>query len=84
MNIKDDILASYVRIEPENCKGCGLCIDVCHSKQISLSGQFNKLGYNYVQATNDACNACGFCYYTCPEPGAVEVYRDAKSAGGSV
>jgi ferredoxin len=69
-------LASHVHIETENCKGCSLCITVCPSKQLSLSGKFNKLGYNYIQVKNDNCNGCGLCYYTCPEPRAVTVYKE--------
>ncbi|HOG64151.1 MAG TPA: ferredoxin family protein [Spirochaetota bacterium] len=78
-------MASYVRIEPENCKGCGLCIVVCPTKQLSFSGKFNSHSYNYIQASNDNCRGCGFCYYTCPEPGAIEVHQDTgkKEQGGA-
>jgi len=75
-------LASHVHIEPENCKGCGLCIGVCPSKQLSFSGKLNQHSYNHIQAENGNCTACGFCYYACPEPGAITVYREDTAASG--
>ena len=49
---------------------------VCPTKQLTLSGKFNKLGYNYIQVTNDNCTGCALCYYTCPEPKAITVYKE--------
>lgn len=76
-SVEDIVLASYIHIEPENCKGCGLCIAVCPGKQLSFSGKFNQHSYNYMQAKNEACTACGLCYYACPEPGAIAVHKSA-------
>jgi len=73
-------LAGYIHIEPENCKGCGLCVAACPSKQLSFSGKFNQHSYNYMQAKNEACTACGFCYYACPEPGAISVHAGDSEA----
>ena len=68
-------MASHIHIESENCKGCGLCILACPSKQLSVSGKLNKSGYIYIEAANAACAGCAFCYHTCPEPGAITVYK---------
>ena len=73
-------MASHVDVQNENCKGCGLCIPVCPTKQLSFSGKFNANGYNYIQVANDNCIGCGFCYYSCPEPHALRVYREDKKA----
>ena len=71
-------MASRTDIDPEICKGCGLCIQVCPTKQLDFTGKFNSKGYNYVQSKNDNCIGCGKCYYTCPELDTIIIHRDIK------
>lgn len=46
----------------DNCKGCGLCVDVCPKKVLHLAtDKINKKGHHPVEAANEAdCIACAF------------------------
>ena len=72
-----------LRIDEEECKGCGLCIEACPPKVISLSERLNHFGYRTALYKGDGCTACGICFMACPEPGAITVLRlvGAKGAG---
>ena len=48
------------RIEPEACRGCGLCVKNCPSG--SISGE--KKQPHVIDA--DSCVRCGVCYEECP------------------
>lgn len=62
-------------IDPEQCKGCGVCVAACPRGCLAIQDRINHLGYQYAAFTNPECTACGICYYVCPEPGAVTVYK---------
>jgi NAD-dependent dihydropyrimidine dehydrogenase PreA subunit len=64
-----------VTIEPELCKGCGLCIDACPPDVIKFHERFNSKGYHYAYYTGEDCTGCGVCFYACPEPEAIIVYK---------
>jgi len=65
-----------VVIDPERCKGCGLCIAACPHKVLAFSGNLNKSGYDVVHMKRpEACIGCAFCAMTCPDI-AIEVYRE--------
>lgn len=72
-----------IRIDEDECKGCGLCIEACVSKAIRLSDRLNHSGYRPAQYEGKGCTGCGICFMACPEPGAITVYRTAnpKAAG---
>ncbi|MFP4382721.1 MAG: ferredoxin family protein [Spirochaetia bacterium] len=67
-----------VEIDPSQCKGCRLCIEICPKKCLALSAGINALGYQYAEFREEHCTACGLCYYVCPEPGAVTVHTGDK------
>ena len=47
-------------VHEESCDGCGLCVEQCPSKAISLSGNAAKI--------NEAlCKGCGSCIAFCPK-----------------
>jgi len=69
-----------VEITVDECKGCQFCISDCPKDVITLSKDFNKLGYQYAIYAGEGCNGCGACYYTCPEPGAIVVYKKPKKS----
>ena len=60
-------MAKRAIIDPEKCKGCYYCIDVCPKKAITNSGKSNQKGYDYVDVDVAACNGCGSCYIVCPD-----------------
>ncbi|HBY63408.1 MAG TPA: 4Fe-4S ferredoxin [Solibacterales bacterium] len=68
-----------VTINPEECKGCALCVDVCTQKGLHLAGYLNHNGYHPAVYQGHGCNGCGLCFYVCPEPGAIVVYKRAAN-----
>jgi 2-oxoglutarate ferredoxin oxidoreductase subunit delta len=64
-----------VKVDAEECKGCGLCIDSCPPKCLELSSGLNLYGAHPAHYKGEGCTGCGICFYSCPEPGAITVYR---------
>ena len=64
-----------IRIDIEECKGCGLCVESCPPKCLELAAELNRYGVHAAHYTGKDCTGCGICFYCCPEPGAVTVYR---------
>jgi 2-oxoglutarate ferredoxin oxidoreductase subunit delta len=64
-----------LRIDVNECKGCGLCIEACPPKVIHLSDRLNHYGYRTATYNGAGCTGCGICFLACPEPGAVTVLR---------
>lgn len=64
-----------LRIDGEECKGCGLCVEACPPKVIRLGQELNHYGYRTAVYTGAGCTACGICFMACPEPGAITVLR---------
>jgi len=73
-----------VRIDEDECKGCGLCVEACPPKAIHLSERLNHSGYRTAMYAGKGCTGCGICFMACPEPGAITVYRstDRKPVEG--
>ena len=66
-----------LRIDVEECKGCGLCIEACPPKVIGMSEHLNHYGYRTAVYAGAGCTGCGICFMACPEPGAITVMRAA-------
>ena len=64
-----------LRVNEAECKGCGLCIEACPPKVISMSEGLNHYGYRTAVYLGSGCTGCGICFLACPEPGALTVYR---------
>jgi len=71
-------IAGDVRLDPAECKGCGLCVEACPPKVLSLSPSLNRYGYHPARYDGSGCTGCGICYFACPEPGAITVYRAVR------
>ena len=69
-----------VKVNREECKGCGLCVDSCPPKCLSLTSDLNAYGAHPAQYSGEGCTGCGICVYCCPEPGAITVYRMPAAA----
>jgi NAD-dependent dihydropyrimidine dehydrogenase PreA subunit len=70
-----------LRIDVDECKGCGLCIEACPPKVIGMSGHLNHYGYRTAVYAGAGCTGCGICFMACPEPGAITVLRAAMPKG---
>jgi NAD-dependent dihydropyrimidine dehydrogenase PreA subunit len=64
-----------LRVDVNECKGCGLCIEACPPKAIHLSDSLNHYGYRTATYSGTGCTGCGICFMACPEPGAITVLR---------
>jgi NAD-dependent dihydropyrimidine dehydrogenase PreA subunit len=65
----------FVETNPNECKGCGLCVEACPPKVLHLSERLNHSGYHPVEYKGQGCTGCGICYWACPEPGGIRVLR---------
>ena len=72
----------WLRIDGDECKGCGLCIEACPPKVIALGERLNHYGYRTAVYAGAGCTGCGVCFMACPEPGAITVYRLASEHDG--
>jgi 2-oxoglutarate ferredoxin oxidoreductase subunit delta len=70
-----------LRIDEEECKGCGLCMEACPPKVIGMSERLNHYGYRTAFYAGAGCTGCGICFMACPEPGAITVLRLASKRG---
>jgi ferredoxin len=64
-----------VKIIPELCKGCGLCIEDCPEDVLKFAQDFNAKGYHYAIYVGEGCTGCLTCFYACPEPEVISVFR---------
>lgn len=55
-----DVSAKCVRVNQEDCEGCGTCLAVCHSAAIA----YNKNGLAEIDRSK--CITCGYCAQACP------------------
>jgi len=78
LELRQDLGA--VAIDPEECKGCGLCVEACALKALRLAAHLNRYGYHPAVYDGHGCNGCGLCFYACPEPGAITVYKRVRAA----
>jgi len=70
---------SWIVIDQERCKGCGLCTLVCPYDLVRISDHFNEKGYRPAELvdTEGSCSACASCATMCPDV-AITVYRTPK------
>ena len=64
-----------VKVNSNECKGCGLCIESCPPKCLELEHELNSYGVHPARYKGQECTGCGICFYCCPEPGAISVFR---------
>ena len=73
VGVKQD--RGLIRVDTNECKGCGLCIEACPPRSIRLSERLNHYGYRTATYAGAGCTGCGICFLVCPEPGAITVLR---------
>ena len=56
-----------MKIDAENCKGCGLCVSVCPPGIMEINRSMtNQKGYHPAHNVDlGKCIACGSCAITC-------------------
>jgi 2-oxoglutarate ferredoxin oxidoreductase subunit delta len=55
-------------IEPEHCKACGFCIELCPEQVLGFSSSFNSKGYHPVAVLRpDSCTGGNHCGAICPD-----------------
>ena len=64
-----------IRIDTQECKGCGLCVESCPPHCLALEAGLNQYGVHPAHYAGEGCTGCGICFYCCPEPGAITVMR---------
>lgn len=75
MNIAEKQDRGALQIDTDECKGCGLCVEACPPKVITLTEGLNHYGYRTAAYSGSGCTGCGICFLACPEPGAITVLR---------
>lgn len=65
----------HVEIEVDQCKGCGVCVEVCPPGVLELAEELSPYGVHAAQYKGEGCTGCSICYYVCPEPGGITVYK---------
>jgi 2-oxoglutarate ferredoxin oxidoreductase subunit delta len=73
-----------LKIDEAECKGCGLCVEACPPKVISLGNDLNHYGYRTAVYAGAGCTGCGICFMACPEPGAITVMRAVANCAAPV
>lgn len=60
---------AMMTVNQDRCKGCGLCVEVCPRKIISLDkGVLNAKGYHpAVVSDMGQCIGCAMCALMCPD-----------------
>lgn len=61
-------MSKRITFDTDLCQGCGLCVDACPQKLITLDPEIiNSKGYNPAQVLEqEKCRRCGICFQMCP------------------
>lgn len=65
-----------VTFNEDRCKGCGLCVDACPKKIVTMAkDKINAKGFHPATVIEmDKCIGCAFCATMCPDV-VIEVER---------
>lgn len=76
MTTKKQSKKYFVKIEPDQCKGCERCVNACPKAVLKIGGELNFMGFSFACYEGEGCIGCGACFYNCPEPGAITVFEE--------
>ena len=67
-------------IDPDRCKGCGLCVIICPKNVLEISEKVNSKGYfSAYQARPEDCIHCTKCCIMCPDV-AITIIEEGKES----
>jgi adenylylsulfate reductase subunit B len=71
LTLKEGILEEYMApiIDPDNCTGCGICVEVCASDVLHREAEGSVPFARYP----DECWHCAACVMECPVEGAIDL-----------
>ena len=70
-------------VDPERCKGCGLCVTACPKNVLAIDTEMNTRGYVPAhQARPEDCIFCAICATICPDV-AITINEIAGQAAGA-
>jgi 2-oxoglutarate ferredoxin oxidoreductase subunit delta len=70
-------------VDPECCKGCGLCVTACPKNVLEIDKEMNTRGYFPAhQARPEDCIFCAICATVCPDV-AITINEIAGQAAGA-
>lgn len=74
-----------VDIDPNLCKGCGVCVEFCRLRVLEMGHARGKQGYLLpVPARPEKCSGCRICELTCPDMAVQVTEAGAVDARGEV
>ncbi len=56
----------FIRVKPELCKGCGLCVEFCGRDALQMQIEL-ETGKNVPVVNMERCNGCRLCEWYCPD-----------------
>ena len=67
---------AVIVIKKTYCKGCLLCVPVCHNKSLVVSETINEYGLHLDKKFREdaECDGCKKCAIMCPDV-AIEIYN---------
>ena len=72
-DVKPKVDRGRLELDSDECKGCGMSVEACPPKLLSLTDRLNRYGYHPVRYRGSGCTGCGICFIVCPEPSAITV-----------
>ncbi len=61
-----EIKIRQIKIDRRLCKGCGICIELCPERVISLGGRADRMD-GVDRILSEKCRGCRLCEAYCPD-----------------
>ncbi len=68
MNISYGKTMAKIKISPDRCKGCCLCVAECPRGLLRMSELLKDSGHQFAEITDiENCTGCALCCQMCPD-----------------